>query len=195
MDTGRTMKNQDAKGPEGPGDSGHETFLRLFTGAQPALRRFVIAHLPDRREVDDILQEAALVLWRKYDQFEQDKSFTAWALGIARNEILRVRHSGLRQHLVLSDAIAERLALDLEAVASEMDQERIHLQNCLKKLPERPRRVVELYYDSGYSAESIARVLGSTVNTIGILLFRTREALARCIKAARKQEVLEGGTG
>jgi RNA polymerase sigma-70 factor (ECF subfamily) len=189
------MKNQGAGPLDGPVDSRHETFLRLFTGAQPALRRFVIAHLPDRREVEDILQEAALVLWRKFDQFEQDRSFTAWALGIARNEILRMRHSGLRKHLVLSDAIAERLALDLETVASEMDQERVHLQNCLKKLPERPRRVVELYYGSGDTAEAIARALGSTVNTIGILLFRTREALARCIRDARSQEVVQGGPG
>jgi RNA polymerase sigma-70 factor, ECF subfamily len=174
-------------------DQQHENFLRLFTGVQPALRRFVVAHLPDREEVEDILQEAALVLWRKFDQFEQGKSFTAWALGIARNEILRARHTRLRKRLVLSDAIAERLAQELETLAPEMDQERVHLEQCLKKLPERPLRVIELYYKGGDSAESIAHILGSTVNTIGILLFRAREALARCIKDARQQELLDGG--
>jgi RNA polymerase sigma-70 factor, ECF subfamily len=187
------MENQETRPPEGPVDARHETFLRLFTGVHPALRRFVVAHLPNRQEVEDILQEAALVLWRKFDQFDHDKSFTAWALGIARNEILRVRHSGLRKHLVLSDAIAERLALELETLAPEMDQEKVHLEQCLKKLPERPLRVIELYYQAGDSAESIARVLGSTVNSIAILLFRAREALARCIKDARQQEIMDGG--
>src|SRR6185503_150935 len=103
-----------ARPQEGPGDVRHENFLRLFTGVQPALRRFVVAHLPNRQEVEDILQEAALILWRKFDQFERGKSFTAWALGVARNEILRARHSGLRKHPVLSDAIAERMAQELE---------------------------------------------------------------------------------
>jgi len=187
------MENGSVGPREGPLDQRHEDFLRLFTGAQPALRRFVVAHLPGLQDVADILQEAALVLWRKFDQFDKDKSFTAWALGFARNEILRKQHSRLRKHLVLSDTIAERLALELEILAPEMDQERVHLEQCLKKLPDRPLQVVELYYKAGDSAETIARVLGSTVNSIGILLFRAREALARCIKDARRQELLGGG--
>ena len=43
----------------------HERFLTLFTVNKPAIRAFVRRLVPTRQDAADIMQDVALVLWRK----------------------------------------------------------------------------------------------------------------------------------
>ena len=47
--------------------------------------------LPNRTDVDDLLQETNLVLWREFESFEIGTNFTAWAYRIAHNQVLAWR--------------------------------------------------------------------------------------------------------
>ncbi len=55
-----------------PADKQHQNFLRAFTLHEPAIRAFVRRLVPARADADDILQEVAIVLWEKFDEFRQD---------------------------------------------------------------------------------------------------------------------------
>ena len=40
-------------------------------------------------DAEDVLQEANLVLWRKFDQYQEGTNFFAWACQIIRYEVLK----------------------------------------------------------------------------------------------------------
>ena len=171
----------------------HDDFLRRFTTAQPALRRFILAQIPNDPEAEDILQETSLVLWRKFAQYNPEKSFTAWAMGIARNEVLHARRSASRHAKVLTDEVIDRLAERVEALAPTLDRRRSYLEHCLEKLSDRPRTVLEMHYRQGTPTERIAATLNSTVNAVRLLLYRSRQVLARCVAEAHRRTLAEGG--
>lgn len=169
----------------------HDEFLRLFTSVQPALRRFVGYHLPGGRqqEIEDVLQETSLVLWRKFGLYDPDKSFTSWALGIAHYELRHSQRSLARAPLTLDEKTSELLARRAEH-ASAFDGRQSRLERCMGKLDARSREALTLYYEKEFSTAQIAEMFRGTVNMVRILLFRTRNSLARCMMTAER----EGGT-
>src|SRR5947209_18079426 len=49
-------------------------------------------------DADDLFQQTSLMLWDKFDQFDPDKSFIAWACGVPRFELSNfVRTRGPRR--------------------------------------------------------------------------------------------------
>jgi RNA polymerase sigma-70 factor (ECF subfamily) len=168
----------------------HDEFLRLFTSVQPALRRFVGYHFPGGRqqEIEDVLQETALVLWRKFGLYDPARSFTSWALGIAHYELRHSQRSSARMPLALDEKTSELLARRVESPVADRRQGR--LDRCLSKLDARSREALSLYYEKELSTQQIAETYRGTVNMVRILLFRARQAVARCMT---RQEAGEPG--
>ena len=50
-------------------------FLKLFLKHENALRVFARSLLPSWRNVDDIVQEASIVMWEKLDQLDGEDGF------------------------------------------------------------------------------------------------------------------------
>ncbi|MBV8880368.1 MAG: sigma-70 family RNA polymerase sigma factor [Planctomycetaceae bacterium] len=160
----------------------HDEFLRLFTSVQPALRRFVGYHLPGGRqqEIEDVLQETALVLWRKFGEFDPAKSFTSWALGIAHYELRHSQRALARMPLALDEKTSELLARRAER-SPGLEGRQSRLDGCLSKLDARSREALTLYYEKDLSTAQIAETFRGSVNMVRILLFRARHNLARCM--------------
>src|SRR4051812_5077217 len=108
--------------------AGHDEFLRLFTSVQPALRRFVGYHFPAGRqqEIEDVLQETALVLWRKFAQYDSAKSFTNWALGVAHFELRHNQRALARIPLALDEKTSELLARRAAELSPALDRRQNH---------------------------------------------------------------------
>src|SRR5262249_11570774 len=69
--TGRTESGSDRRGPAGEDPSEQakgKLFLRLFLQNKRRLYAYVLTLLPNRADADDVLQEASLVLWDKFDE-------------------------------------------------------------------------------------------------------------------------------
>ena len=169
---------------EGMVDTTSHDFLRRFTKAQPALRRYVLAHLPDFHQAEDVLQEVAVVLWDRREEFDPSRNFEAWAFGITRNKLLHSRRDVATRRMVLTGEISERLAEKLSSPEARPAPRHGRLKECLGRLAARAREVVEMKYDRDLSAEAIAEVTGSSANAVRILLCRVRRSLARCLSGA-----------
>jgi hypothetical protein len=87
----------------------HEEFMRLFITAEPKLRAYAFACGLSREQADDLVQEEALVLWRRYDTYDRTRPFLPWALGIAHHLIQKDRQVSHAIHL-LSPDVAQQLA-------------------------------------------------------------------------------------
>ncbi|NNC87597.1 MAG: hypothetical protein HKN82_03950 [Akkermansiaceae bacterium] len=78
-------------------------FMRLFVAHEPELRAFLRTLLPTWEAVDDVLQEASVVMWKKLDQLEDEGGFLPWAKVIVRFKALQARRTVARDRLVLSE--------------------------------------------------------------------------------------------
>lgn len=66
-------------------ENNHEQFLRLFAINKPDIRAYVCRLVPTRHYAADMMQEVALVLWRRFGEFDSESGpFRGWAFGIAR---------------------------------------------------------------------------------------------------------------
>ena len=89
-----------------PSTDRHREFLRCFTANEAAIRAYVRRLVPLRSDADDVMQEVAVVLWEKFDEFREGGDFRAWALGVARFEVLAWLRDKARDRLVLAQDVA-----------------------------------------------------------------------------------------
>ena len=54
-------------------DARYETFVQRFAHYEPDLRRFIRSLLPTWTDTDEVLQQTAIVIWRKFDQIQVPK--------------------------------------------------------------------------------------------------------------------------
>ena len=53
---------------------------------RPGIAKYIGNIVFNKNDVDDILQRAAIIMWRKYSSFQPGTSFMAWAIKIAKYE-------------------------------------------------------------------------------------------------------------
>ena len=96
------------------GESEHsgndEHFVRLLTRHERALYRYVVSLLPAAQEADDVMQDTATVLWKKFSDYDASRPFLPWAMRFAYFEVLKLRRRRGRNRLVFSDELMEKLA-------------------------------------------------------------------------------------
>lgn len=156
-------------------------FLAHVTGAQRSLYGFITTLVGPSSDVDDVLQETNLVLWRKADEFDASRAFMPWALRIAQLQAMAHLKKKRRRPLYDSDLL-DRIAAEAIVSSSEADVRRQALASCLKKLPEKHRELVARRYEPGASVNALAMALGSQPKAVSEMLRRIRHALLTCIE-------------
>jgi RNA polymerase sigma-70 factor (ECF subfamily) len=157
-------------------------FLQHFVPAQRALRAYLHAATRDVHETDDLLQEVSNVLWEKFDQYDEGRPFVAWAVGIARLQVLKWRQAKHRARKILSEQALAELAEAAAQAVVEPDPRPAMLAGCMQGLAARARKVIELKYQEGLPIREIAERLGFQVGAIEMALVRARRALRECIE-------------
>lgn len=169
-------------------DTRHEHFLRLYTANEPALRAFVRRLVPARDDAHDVLQEVALVLWRKFDETLPDEDFRRWAFGVARLQTLAWRRDCARDRLVLAEDVLEMIAEESEQADRHLAAQREALRGCLQKLPQGQRSLVMAAYAGGTRIQELAAQAGRTVTAFYQWLHRTRLGLLICLRRTLEKE-------
>lgn len=165
-----------------------EHFTQLWTLAQPTVACFVHTSIRDRGQAEDVLQEIAMTLLRKFAEYDPSKTFLPWAMGVAKFAILGSKRDSARSRLVFDEALLERISSTFLEIAPALREEEAHLDHCLTRLAPEARRMVRLrYYDLLDSGE-IARLLGKSEVAIRVGLLRIREQLRKCIESQLQLE-------
>jgi RNA polymerase sigma-70 factor (ECF subfamily) len=157
------------------------------------LYRFFSNKLPER--VDDLAQQTFAACLAGADRFDDQRSFPAYLVGIARNMLLRELRRMRRS----------ARAIDLEAGAIDtyvgsasgqvaLDEERALLLAALRRIPLGYQLVLELYYWEGMRTPEIANVLEASEGTVRSRLTRGRALLRAEIEAMPAAPVLRAST-
>jgi RNA polymerase sigma-70 factor (ECF subfamily) len=167
--------------PRTPGTD--EEFLRLFVGNEQALRIYARALVPTWDAVDDILQEASVVMWRKLDQLDSPANFLPWAKVIVRFEALRARRNFARDRLVFSEELLGMLAHESDEAAEDvLALEKIMLKRCLGRMLAAHQELLLAPYAGDGQVKKLAKDSRRSSNSLYKLLGRLRLKLHHCIE-------------
>lgn len=157
-------------------------FISQVTWAQRTLYGFITTLIWRPADVEDVLQETNLVLWRKAAEFDPSRDFMPWALRIAQLQAMAHLKKQRRRPLYdtdLLDRIADEAVLD----AAVADGRRQALAHCLQKLPEKHRSLVAGRYEPGASVNMMAAAMGKQPKAVSETLRRIRRTLLDCIES------------
>ena len=160
----------------------HEEFMRLFLSCEPRIFAFIRSLVFARADADDVLQETALVLWEKFDQFEPGTRFDRWAFRIAHFQVMYHRQKKARDRLRFSDALVEQLGEDMVAESQQLEATQDALAQCLDKLPAPDHELIRRRYRSDTTNREVARDSGRSESAISRALNRIYLKLLRCIE-------------
>jgi RNA polymerase sigma-70 factor (ECF subfamily) len=166
----------------------NQAFLMLFLRTEPRIYSYIRALVFNDADADELLQETAADLWRKFDEYDPatgDSGFTAWALSFARHKVLNYQRQRCRTgSLVFSEAVMHKLADRAAAQADQLHDTVSALQHCLEKLPAADRDLIHQRYLPGATNRSIAQSTGRSESQISRTLTRIYAALLQCIRNA-----------
>jgi RNA polymerase sigma-70 factor (ECF subfamily) len=167
-------------------NSSFEEIVRLH---QADVRILVRRHFLSAAEADEVSQEIFVQVYRGLSRFRGDSSLRTWILGIARNQIrVHIRNETRRRRR--SESIISPELLESSVTANDVDpfqngnalEELDALRDCITRLSDRHRRLVELAYFERQSAEIIAADASLSPGAIRMSLMRIRKHLAACIR-------------
>jgi RNA polymerase sigma-70 factor, ECF subfamily len=165
-----------------------ERFMRLWTDAQPAVVNYLHAMVRDPAMAKDLVQETALVLFRRFGDYDGQRPFLAWALGVAKFQVLGLHRDGARSFITFDTELFEKFTEVWAETAPAASEQSAALEVCLERLPARPRQMVRWRYFEELSAEEIAGLLGLKSPAVRVALQRIREQLRICIERQRRLE-------
>jgi RNA polymerase sigma-70 factor (ECF subfamily) len=164
-----------------------DAFARLVEVHQSSARRVAAAMVGSGPDADDVAQDAFVKAYLRLEQFDVERSFRAWLLGIVANEA-RNRHRANGRRRALSLRLTSDRAPDLgtgsgpdPAVAAERDDQRQRLARAVAALDDRDREVVALRYFAELSEAETAEALGCPRGTVKSRLSRALDRLRRSL--------------
>lgn len=141
----------------------------------------------DRQDAEDVVQEIFLRMVSSLPRFQGKSAFATWMYRLSHNTCIDafrkgVRESGRRITTVPRDEaedLLERMESGFGDPETELDAtiQECYLGQALESLPEGYREIVRLRLGEGRSNEQVARLLGTTVDSVKSKLQRARKLL------------------
>ena len=161
--------------------------------AQPVVSALISSTVIDFHDAEDLLGQVAETVVVKAHEYDPQRPFLPWTLGIARFRILQYfehRHSD--RHVAFDDQALELLAQAHIDLIDEAPTRLAALQQCMGQLRGKSQRVLEMRYLHDHRADWIAQKMGMTPSAVWTMLHRIRKSLAGCVERRLAGNV-EGG--
>lgn len=164
-------------------DAREQGLAALWESARIPVFAQLLAGIGSYHDAEDVLQEVAIAVSREFASYDPERSFVAWALGIARNKMLMHFRKKRRDRLVFDEDMLDLVASRIEAAASSAgDGRKEAIAKCVEKLDAKRREILRLRYGTQLTLEDIAERTGRSVAAMKGLLFRIRRTLAQCVQ-------------
>jgi RNA polymerase sigma-70 factor, ECF subfamily len=191
-----------------PAKHGTEAAMRWLDKHGDYLFCYALSRVTDSHVAEDLVQETLLGAIQSHGQFGGRSSVRTWLTSIMRHKIADHLRRPRRLHEGQDDARASEEAMerfadsqftgsgkwrtvpgrwakgsdDPSAIAESEDFRKV-LRACLEELPERSAEAIDLAERREMTLKQISNILGVTSTNIGVLLYRARLALRRCLEA------------
>jgi RNA polymerase sigma-70 factor (ECF subfamily) len=166
-------------------------FDLLVRKYQNKVAKLIARYVRDRREVEDVTQEAFLKAYRAIGGFRGESAFYTWLYRVAVNTAKNYLESQGRRpptnDVVIEGAesgeLGERLREPATPEHDLLSAEIAETVNrVIARLPEDLRTAIWLREIEGLSYEEIAEVMDCPIGTVRSRIFRAREAIDKALK-------------
>ncbi len=158
-------------------------FMRLLLRHENALRAFARSLLPGWDAVDDVIQDASVIMWQKLGQLDDEEGFLPWGKVIVRFHCYRYLEQRKRKGAVFSDELIAMLADEAEQISeAEHSKRRQALESCMGNLSHTERELVFAPYLHHGRITELPERGGTSANALYKKLGRLRDRLRNCVK-------------
>ena len=167
--------------PEEP-PSTDPQFDELFARNEAALRAFARSLLPSWDAVDEVIQAASLIMWRKLEQVDLPDGFLPWGKVVVRFEAKKYCRTRARDLHVFDPDLLEILADHQdEWEEPDLEREQTALEECLDGVSDSTRQLVLAPYQGHGFLTRLAEAGGRSRNSLYKQIRRIRARLEQCV--------------
>lgn len=159
-----------------------EEFLRLFLQHRVQVTAYIRSMVPNQADAEELFQDVAAVLWRKFDDFQLGTRFDHWACRVAHNHILTFFRRKRRDVLLFGEHVMGEIADELVRTNDVWTDRREALDACLKTLPPRSAELIQHRFQAASSNRSLAQQTGRSESAVSRALNRIYMILLECIR-------------
>jgi RNA polymerase sigma-70 factor, ECF subfamily len=153
-----------------------QAFEHLYITYHSRLVRFLDRLTRNRADLEEIINDALLIVWQQAGSFRGDSKVSTWIFGIAyRRALQSLRRTGLWSRMTAPEA-REGDESSVDDVAVGIADEQL-VDFGLSRLPAEQRLALILAYRMGYSCAEIAVIAGCPVDTVKTRVFYARRKL------------------
>jgi RNA polymerase sigma-70 factor, ECF subfamily len=149
---------------------------------QTTVAAYVHSVILNYHDSEDVIQNIAVVFANKFDQLDASRDLLPWVLKLAHYEVANYFRAQNKEKRFFDEKAMQRIEQAYQAVDSDADDVKAALHECIKKIHDRPRGVLESRYFEDMGIGDISRQQGVSQNAVRIMLYRVRNALANCVK-------------
>lgn len=156
------------------------SIIALYKEYQQPVFRYLFRLTGCRHVAEELAQETFFQAFLSIFRFRRESKTTTWLFKVARNVYLnysrkQARRSKLEIHPAteLSEELAAKDYIPEQALDQKLIKENV--LHAMKKLPEQYRTVILLKEVEMLSHSEIAEIMGKTVPTTKVLLFRAKQ--------------------
>ena len=161
------------RGMENRGDLAD--FGAFYERTYPGAFRVAYGVVGESGLADDVTQDAYVAAYRKRDRFRGDGPVDAWLYRIVVNTaISTLRHRRVRPIVPVDPLVLERPS-GLDQTAAALD--RMAIEDALRALDARARSAVVLRYYLDFDYSTIASILGTSADNVGVILSRSLDRM------------------
>ena len=163
-----------------------QVFEQLIDEKLGLLRGTAMRILGNPADVDDAVQAALMLAWRKFAGYRGQSEFATWVTRILINVCYDMVRDRAREHDVLAD-YGESGAVSGEDAeeASLLDR----LDDAVARLPRLYRESLSVGLLSGYSPDEAAAMLGCSRNTLYQRIHKAKQLLSQSIREVSYEQV------
>lgn len=157
-----------------------QVFEQLIDEKLGLLRGTAMRILGNPADVDDAVQAALMLAWRKFAGYRGQSEFATWVTRILINECYDMVRDRAREQEVLADygESGDQMSGGEAEEASLLDR----LDDAVARLPKLYRESLSVGVLSGYSPDEAAAMLGCSRNTLYQRIHKAKQLLSQSIR-------------
>ncbi|HEX4586281.1 MAG TPA: sigma-70 family RNA polymerase sigma factor [Burkholderiaceae bacterium] len=154
-------------------------FEALYRVYFPRLTRFLERVIRRPHVVEEVLNDAMLVVWRKAASFNGESKVSTWIFSIAYRKALKALKR-FDEPVESDDRDFESTQPGPEGQLMQRQRWALLLQQ-IGRMSAEQRTVIELTYYHGYAYRDIAQIMGCPVDTVKTRMFHARRRLRQFV--------------
>lgn len=150
-----------------------DIFTELITRIETDLYNIAKNKVYNINDIDDILQETILKIYKNFNSLKNENAFRAWAIKILLNECNKTYKKRYKDLQLFKKMVNKKSSLNIDYSISDLENE-LNFKELLKCISTVEQNIFILYYQCNYSIKNISEILNINENTIKSKLKRSK---------------------